>query len=85
MLLEDFQVARAKQRGEQSLSRYWFKRAKWMMRLVLFLWIITASLGIVTYLTRYNVLTLPGTTVTSPVSTPEAVPMPAATEDVGGS
>ena len=83
MLLEDYQVARARQRGDQNLSRYWFKGAKWTMRLVLFLWIITASLGIVTYLARYNVLTLPGSTVSAPASTPEVMPMPAATEDVG--
>jgi uncharacterized membrane protein YozB (DUF420 family) len=82
MLIEDYQVARAKARGEKDLSKYWFKIAKPVMRLTLLLWILTASLGIVTYLTRYNVIVLPGTQVVEPVQTPEAVPPPAATEDV---
>ena len=82
MLLEDYQVGRAKQRGEKDLSKYWFRAAKPVMRLTLLLWILTASLGIVTYLTRYNVIVLPGTQVVEPVQTPEAVPPPAETEEV---
>ncbi len=81
MLLEDFQVARAKQRGERDLRRYWFKAARWMMRLTLTLWLLTTSLGILTYLTRYNVITVPGSSVSEPVVTPEVAP-PAATEPV---
>jgi len=56
MLMEDYQVARAKKRGETKLDKYWFKSAKWMMRLTLGLWFATASLGIITYLVRYDLL-----------------------------
>jgi uncharacterized membrane protein YozB (DUF420 family) len=82
MLMEDVQVARARTRGETDLRRYWFKGAKPLMRLTLFLWLLTASLGFVTYLTRYNVIALPGMQVVPPVETPEAVPPPAETEEV---
>jgi len=58
MVIEDTQVAQAKRRGEtgKTLSRYWFKQAKPIMRLTLGLWLATAALGIVTYVIRYNVL-----------------------------
>src|SRR5690606_25645979 len=82
MLWEDYQVARARRRGEKDFSKYWFKAAKPIMRLTLLLWILTASLGIITYLTRYNVIMLPGTSVADPVQTPESVPPPAETEEV---
>jgi uncharacterized membrane protein YozB (DUF420 family) len=82
MLIEDYRVARARQRGETDLRKYWFKAAKPLMRLTLLLWLITASLGIVTYLTRYNVIALPGTQVAPPVQTPETVPPPGKTEEV---
>ena len=50
------------------------------MRFTLLLWIITASLGIISYLVRYNVVTL-ASNVPPPVATPEAAP-PASTEEV---
>jgi uncharacterized membrane protein YozB (DUF420 family) len=71
MLREDTQVARARRRGETDLQKYWFKNAKWIMRLTLFLWTLTALLGIVSYLIRYEVIGGGG-----------AVPPPAATEEV---
>jgi uncharacterized membrane protein YozB (DUF420 family) len=82
MLIEDYQVGQARQRGEKDVSKYWFKAAKPVMRLTLLLWILTASLGIITYLTRYNVIVLPGTSVADPIQTPESVPPPAETEEV---
>lgn len=56
MLFEDTQVARAKQRGEKDTSRYWFRSAKPMMRVTLALWLLTATLGVITYLTRYSII-----------------------------
>lgn len=56
MLVEDNQVAKAKKRGEKNLEQYWFKQAKWMMRLTLVLWLATAILGIITYTIRYDVI-----------------------------
>lgn len=82
MLIEDYQVGQARQRGEKDVSKYWFKAAKPVMRLTLLLWILTASLGIITYLTRYNVIVLPGTSVADPIQTPESVPPPTETEEV---
>lgn len=75
MIKEDVQVARAKKRGEKHLSKYWFKSAKPVMRLTLALWLITATIGIVTYLVRYNVIPAPqlGTTAPAPVFTPEVI------------
>jgi predicted lipoprotein with Yx(FWY)xxD motif/uncharacterized membrane protein YozB (DUF420 family) len=81
MIREDVQVARAKQRGETQLSKYWFKSAKPVMRIVLLLWIVTATIGIVTYLVRYEVVTIPGGAAPSPVVTLEVEP-PIATETV---
>jgi uncharacterized membrane protein YozB (DUF420 family) len=91
MFREDAQVARAKQRGETNLSKYWFKSAKPIMRLTLALWLITATLGIFSYLTRYNIIPayMVGEGVAAPVATPEVDPMatnevvpPAATDEV---
>lgn len=83
MLLEDTQVARAKRRGEKDTSRYWFRSAKPAMRLTLALWLLTASLGVISYLTRYNVI--PAVTidinVAAPMST-EEVPLAEATAEI---
>ena len=79
MIREDTQVSRAKKRGETDLRKYWFKGAKGIMRFTLLLWLITASLGIISYVTRYNVITL-AASVPAPVATQEAVP-PASTEE----
>ncbi len=83
MFLEDRNVARAKARGEKDTSRYWFRSAKPIMRLTLILWLATATLGVVSYLTRYEIIpafTLSGS-VPPPVSTPD-VQAPEATLDV---
>lgn len=82
MLIEDWQVARARQRGETDLVRYWFRGARWTMRLTTVLWLVAILLGVVTYLVRYNVLSAPGPEfAAAPVSTPEALPEPAATPE----
>ena len=73
MFREDSQVARAKARGETNLSKYWLKRAKPIMRLTLTLWFITAVLGVVSYLIRYEIIpayTLDGQ-IAAPIATPE--------------
>jgi uncharacterized membrane protein YozB (DUF420 family) len=83
MFREDSQVRRAKARGETSLSKYWFKYAKPVMRLTLTLWLITATLGVVSYLIRYDVLptyTQSGK-IAAPVVTPEVL-APLATSEV---
>ena len=93
MLWEDRQVAQAKKRGETDLQKYWFKAAKWMMWLTLVLWLVTSVLGVISYLTRYNVIGLPGGAVSAPAATQEVeevetpvatdeIPAPAATEEV---
>ena len=79
MIWEDNQVSRAKGRGETDLRKYWFKGAKPIMRLTLLLWIVTASLGIFSYVTRYNVISL-ASNVPAPAATEEAAP-PAATDE----
>lgn len=88
MLREDSQVASAKKRGEENLEQYWFKSAKWMMRLTLVLWLATAALGIITYVVRYDVIDNfnlgDGNTEESgiaPLAT-EEVPVPEATDEV---
>ena len=92
MFREDRQVARAKARGETSMSKYWFKYAKPVMRLTLTLWLITALLGVVSYLIRYDVIptykldgkvAAPVATaeVLAPLETPE-VSSPVATAEV---
>lgn len=79
MWREDSQVAAAKKRGETELSKYWWKRAKPVMRLTIVLWLITATFGVVSYLIRYEVLSLPTSADTiEPVVTEE----PEATEEV---
>ena len=73
MLREDRQVRLARQRGETDLQKYWFKSAKWTMRAVLGLWLLTASLGIVSYVVRYNVISVGDTIVPAPAVTPEVL------------
>ncbi|HLV34461.1 MAG TPA: hypothetical protein VKY59_05080 [Spirillospora sp.] len=80
MLIEDHQVGRARQRGERDLQRYWFKPAKPVMWATLVLWILTTSSGIITYLTRYNVIAVSGAVVPSPAATQE-IAAPAATDE----
>jgi uncharacterized membrane protein YozB (DUF420 family) len=74
MFLEDRNVARAKARGEKDTSRYWFRSAKPVMRLTLILWLLTASLGVISYLTRYEII--PAFALSG------NVPPPIATDDV---
>ena len=76
MLMEDRNVARAKARGEQDTQRYWFKRAKPIMRLTLALWLVTATFGVVTYLVRYDVVQ---------IGTPNTGPVPALTQEAPSS
>lgn len=85
MLVEDAQVARAKARGETGLSKYWFRHAKSTMFLTLALWLITAALGVVSYVTRYEVLPTLAQRVgiVAPVVTPE-VEGPAVTPEIAG-
>lgn len=59
MLREDSAVAAAIKRGETDLQKYWWNLAKPIMRLTIILWLITATFGVVSYLIRYDVLTLP--------------------------
>ena len=59
MLWEDYQVARAKKRGEADLQSYWFKSAKSTMRVTLILWLVVAGIGIASYFVRYDVIKLP--------------------------
>ncbi len=83
MLREDSQVARAKARGEKDLKKYWFGNAKTKMRITLVLWLATATLGVVTYLIRYEVLpnSILGGAVPAPVAT-EEMATPEATDDM---
>lgn len=79
MWREDSQVAAAKVRGETELSKYWWKRAKPVMRLTIVLWLITSTFGVLSYLIRYDVLSQPASADTiEPIVTEE----PAATESV---
>jgi uncharacterized membrane protein YozB (DUF420 family) len=79
MVMEDTNVARARQRGETDLSRYWFKGAKPFMRVTLALWLLTALLGIASYAIRYELISAGGNLpepmateeVEAPVTTPE--------------
>ncbi len=87
MLIEDHQVARARQRGETDLQKYWFRAARSTMWIVLVLWLLTTILGFVSYIVRYNVLAVPGGDVPAPAATPEisitqeAAAPPGATEE----
>jgi len=86
MLMEDRNVAAAKKRGETELSKYWWKLAKPIMRLTLFLWLVTATFGVLSYLIRYDVLSLPSPAASiEPVATEEPEPLeteePVATEE----
>jgi len=68
-------------RGEQEVSRYWFKQAKPVMRATLALWLLTAALGVGTYAAFY--LMPPASAgQASPAATEEPV-APAATEAAG--
>lgn len=86
MWREERQVKSAKARGEKDVSRYYFKNAKTYMRLTLALWLITAVLGVTTYLIRYEVLrpagdaSVPAATE-EPAPTATELPPPAATEE----
>ena len=72
MWREDSMIAAAKKRGERNMQKYWWKRAKPVMRLTTFLWLITSLFGIVTYAIRYDVLSLPSLNeTTAPVATEE--------------
>lgn len=76
MLREDSNVAAAKKRGETDLSKYWWKLAKPVMRLTLILWLVTATFGVLSYLIRYDVLSLPSSGVSiEPVVTEEPEPI----------
>lgn len=79
MLREDSQVAAAKARGEKDVSRFWWKAAKPIMRLTLALWLVTAALGVITYLVRYNVLPTAGSAIIDPAATEEPAATPEAT------
>lgn len=94
MIIEDVNVARAKQRGEKNLSKYWFKGAKPFMWVILILWLVTALLGIVNYVIRYDLITIGGggnvpapaateeVPTDEPVTTPESTPEVSSTEEV---
>jgi hypothetical protein len=76
MLMEDRNVAAAKKRGETELSKYWWKWAKPVMRLTLVLWLVTSVFGVMSYLIRYDVLSLPSSADSiEPVATEEPEPM----------
>jgi uncharacterized membrane protein YozB (DUF420 family) len=76
MFREDSQVARAKRRGEKDTSIYWFKRAKPVMWLTLVLWLATATLGVFSYFTRYDVIPAYALSVdiVAPMATDELLP-----------
>ena len=73
MWKEDRDVARANERGELDTRKYWFKRAKPLMRLTLILWLVTSTFGIITYVVRYDVLP-PGESTAPPAVTTEEAP-----------
>lgn len=76
MLREDTSVAAAKKRGETDLSKYWWNWAKPVMRLTIVLWLITSTFGVVSYLIRYDVLTIPSSSDNiEPVATEEPEPI----------
>ncbi|MCC6801349.1 MAG: hypothetical protein IT319_00590 [Anaerolineae bacterium] len=77
-------MARAKRRGERDTSRYWFRYAKSTMWITLILWLATAALGVVSYLTRYNVIPAVAVniSVVAPLATDELVVPPIATEEL---
>jgi len=90
MLQEDRAVAAAKKRGETDLSKYWWNWAKPVMRLTLALWLITATFGVVSYLIRYDVLTISSAADTiepvvteEPATTPEVTPEMTDEPDMG--
>ncbi|MBI5671112.1 MAG: hypothetical protein HZC41_24210 [Chloroflexi bacterium] len=72
MWREDAQVAAARKRGEQDVSRYWFRPAKPLMRTTLGLWLLTVILGVATYFAFY--VTPPARAGDPLEATPEATP-----------
>lgn len=82
MLREESQIAAAKKRGETTFSRYYARNIKPQMRLTLALWLITSTLGVISYLTRYDVIPTLGaddpddTIIVTPEVTPETTPEP---------
>ena len=83
MLREDAQVAAAKKRGEKDFKKYFFTRAKSFMRLTLALWLATATLGVVSYLIRYDVLSSNAASPAAPpIATPEVESTPELTPEV---
>lgn len=90
MLREDRMVAAAKARGERNLGKYWWKQAKPVMRITTYLWLITSFFGVLSYLIRYDVLTVPSLSgaIVEPMATEEPEPLvteeaasPGATEE----
>lgn len=86
MLKEERDVAAAKKRGEpkEKYSRYYFNNAKYFMRTILTLWLLTSLLGIFNYLIRYDILPHYQAAQSIPAVTqePAATVEPAATPDV---
>lgn len=82
MLKEDRDVKRAKARGETDMSKYWFNNAKTPMRITLALWLIIATLGVATYMVRYEVVDNFNLSEEE-AEGPEETPAPEATEDAG--
>lgn len=78
MLKEDRHVAQAKQRGEKDLARYWFTSAKPFMRTTLGLWFATSTLGVASYMIRYEVVEPIrfDDSNKGPVATEEVIPIP---------
>lgn len=74
MLREDYQVNRAKARGETNMEQYWFTSAKPFMRATLGLWLLAATFGIFSYLVRYEVVDV-ATDSGTPAATEEVVPL----------
>ena len=84
MFREDSQVARAKARGETNLSKYWFKRRQAGHAADPDTVVVTAVLGVVSYLIRYEIVpayTLNGK-IAAPIATPEIL-APLETPEVG--
>jgi uncharacterized membrane protein YozB (DUF420 family) len=79
MLKEERDVAAAKKRGEpkDKISRFYFTNAKYFMRTILALWLLTSLLGIFNYLIRYDILPNYRNNQSSPAVTQE----PAATDE----
>lgn len=87
MALEGAAVSAAKRRGETAILKYHWRWAKPFMQTTLALWLATATLGIASYVIRYNVVetvlapggAAPG--AITPAVTPEVALTPEATEE----